>query len=649
MVAARHPWIDIVASIVALAAAAAAFATFVGWMADVPALAQWGTQAIAMQANTALAMIATGVAITLLGRRDAIALWLGAFAGAVGAATLIEHLSGVSLGIDQALVARDWGNAATSAPGRMGPPSALCFTLLGAGIVFAARGRGDRARSTAWALALMTLCVACVPLLGYVYGAARLYSRPQLTGIALQTAISFVACSIAMLARVRDRRALRLLGADSGAGMLARRVLPAIVIVPIVLGWARMRAQDAGWFGAEIGATLYVIAVIIWCALVLWWGVEAVDARERVLAALNERQRLADMALANSRDQITVVDSQWRYAYVNERVLELNDARREDMLGATMWSRYPQMLGTEFEALARRAMAQRTRESLDYLHPLRQRWYEVRIEPTPDGGLAFVALDVTERRELEAELELAGRRKDEFLATLAHELRNPLAPIRTSLEIIKRAQGDAALVERARATAERQMALVVRLIDDLLDVSRITRNKLALRLAPTTLQAAIEDAVETTKPQFHAAQATLHVSVPPEPVSLEADRVRLAQVFANLLGNACKYGDAGNEVWLDARVAGSEAIVAVRDRGIGIHPAMLEHIFGMFSQVDASLERSRGGLGIGLTLVRQLVQLHGGRVTAHSEGEGEGSTFTVHLPLVPVAQPVGAGTTAPVA
>ena len=231
-------------------------------------------------------------------------------------------------------------------------------------------------------------------------------------------------------------------------------------------------------------------------------------------------------------------------------------------------------------------------------------------------------------------LREADRRKDEFLAILAHELRNPLAPIRNSLEVLRRADGNSLLREKARAMMERQLRQMVRLVDDLLDVSRITRNKLELRKERVELAAAVQSAVETSAPLFQESGHELSVSLPPEPVPLHADPTRLAQVLSNLLNNAAKYTEPGGRVWLTAERRGGEVVVSIRDTGIGIPAAMLPRIFEMFTQVDASLERTHGGLGIGLTLVRRLVELHGGTIQAASAGPGQGSEFTVRLPVL---------------
>ena len=241
--------------------------------------------------------------------------------------------------------------------------------------------------------------------------------------------------------------------------------------------------------------------------------------------------------------------------------------------------------------------------------------------------------DIHDRKLAEDALRVADRRKDEFLATLAHELRNPLAPIRNSLHMLRLAGSSDPAVERVRETMERQVNHMVRLVDDLLEVSRITRGKIELRKERVELAAVIRSAVETSQPLIDSARPQLALSIPSEPLTLEADPVRLAQVFANLLNNAAKYTDGAGQIWLTARRDGRAVAVSVRDTGIGIPADMLPRVFEMFTQMDGSRRRSQGGLGIGLTLVQSLVELHGGTVTAASDGPGKGSEFVVRLPL----------------
>jgi CheY-like chemotaxis protein len=226
------------------------------------------------------------------------------------------------------------------------------------------------------------------------------------------------------------------------------------------------------------------------------------------------------------------------------------------------------------------------------------------------------------------------RRKDEFLATLAHELRNPLAPIRNALQILKMPRLDTMTVARSREMMERQVHQLVRLVDDLLDVSRVMRGKIELRKEKLELATVVARAVETVQPLIEAQGHELTVSLPPESLSLEADPVRLAQVVGNLLTNAAKYPEANGRIWLTAQREGDDVVLVVRDTGIGIAPDMLPHIFELFVQVDHASTRSQGGLGIGLTLVKNLVGMHDGTVEAHSAGLGRGSQFVVRLPLM---------------
>lgn len=260
--------------------------------------------------------------------------------------------------------------------------------------------------------------------------------------------------------------------------------------------------------------------------------------------------------------------------------------------------------------------------------------------PTPDALryidlLARQAAELVERHQIEAELAEERRRKDEFLAMLAHELRNPLAPLSHMLEVLERSQGDEALARKARDVMARQVQQLVRLVDDLLDVNRIKQGKLELRREPLLLAEVIQQAVEVCRPLLDQQRHRLRIVLPGAPVHLQGDAARLTQVFGNLLTNACKYTPAGGEIEVRVEPADGEAEILVQDNGCGIPAGQTEEIFGLFTQVDRTLEQARGGLGIGLMLVRRLVEMHGGTVQARSRGPGQGSTFIVRLPVDP--------------
>jgi two-component system, chemotaxis family, CheB/CheR fusion protein len=261
--------------------------------------------------------------------------------------------------------------------------------------------------------------------------------------------------------------------------------------------------------------------------------------------------------------------------------------------------------------------------------------------------------DITERKRLEdelrrsaADLAAADHRKDEFLAMLAHELRGPLAPISNALRVLKADPAEPAVGARVRDMMDRQVQIMTRLIDDLLDVSRISQGKIRLLKKQVDLREVLKGAVESMEHHFRGREQEIEVSLPPEPIYLEADTTRLAQVLGNLLSNASKYNNRGGHVWLTAVPASggrddrTDAVVRVRDDGIGIALDQIPHIFELFTQVDQSLDRSQGGLGIGLTLVKNLVEMHGGSVEAHSAGLGRGSEFVVRLPVLAGAAPL---------
>jgi signal transduction histidine kinase/ActR/RegA family two-component response regulator len=243
-------------------------------------------------------------------------------------------------------------------------------------------------------------------------------------------------------------------------------------------------------------------------------------------------------------------------------------------------------------------------------------------------------LETEERRSAETALRVADQRKDEFLAMLAHELRNPLAPMVNALNLVTSPKADPTITQRAHAIIQRQLAHMVRLVDDLLDVSRITRGKLVIRKQPVELASVVQSAVDTVRPLLEAREHELTVALPQQPVYLQADPVRLSQVFSNLLNNSAKYTEKRGHVHVTATVVGSAVRVVVADDGIGISAETLPCIFQMFAQGDHSAERIQAGLGVGLALARQLIELHGGTIEAQSPGLGSGSTFIVTLPVM---------------
>ena len=270
-------------------------------------------------------------------------------------------------------------------------------------------------------------------------------------------------------------------------------------------------------------------------------------------------------------------------------------------------------------------------------HPILAQGVPIQDEGGAITGWAGINLDISRLKATEEALRDADRRKDEFLATLAHELRNPLAPIRHAVKLLETNSADESQQKWAREIIGRQVQRMALLLDDLLDVSRITRGRLDLKMDTVDLQAVIDAAVETARPMIDAKQQSLIVNLPAEAVRMKADSLRLSQSLSNLLTNATKYTDAKGRITLDAVLTSDEIALSVKDSGIGLDPKTIPGLFEMFSQVDSAIDRTEGGLGIGLALVKGLVALHGGTVEGTSAGIGHGSEFTIRLPKTLVA------------
>jgi two-component system CheB/CheR fusion protein len=365
---------------------------------------------------------------------------------------------------------------------------------------------------------------------------------------------------------------------------------------------------------------------------------------DHIAKALRESEGRLKALFANAAVGIAELNEDGRFALVNDALCRLLGEKREGLISLPMSSVTHDDDRGDVEALmkrladghidtfaAERRFVRRDGETI---------WVKLSVSLAKDADArarrsVAVIEDITERKHAEEDLREADRRKDEFLATLAHELRNPLAPIRNSLHIFRLAGVQDPTVARVTDMMERQVGHMVRMVDDLLEVSRISRGKIELRRERVELASVLRNAVDTSLPLIEAAKHKLHVAVPDEPLMMDADPVRLAQVFANLLNNSAKYTQEGGEITVKVHVENGMAVVSVRDNGEGIPPQMLNRVFNMFTQVDTG-SRAQGGLGIGLTLARTLVHLHGGTIEAMSQGKGKGCEFVVRLPLAAV-------------
>lgn len=374
-----------------------------------------------------------------------------------------------------------------------------------------------------------------------------------------------------------------------------------------------------------------------------------IDITERKLAeeALREaairteqRSRLFDTTLSAMTEFGFTLDSDGRLTYVNKALLDLWGLPLEQVVGKNFFEiGHPDALAEKLQRQIKEVFESGCEISDEAPYITRtgtEGYYEYILRPVVgDQGtadqVAGSAREITARKRAEDALKDADRRKSEFLAILAHELRNPLVPIRNALQILRRGDGNGDKAQPIVEIMERQIAQMVRLVDDLLDVSRISHGTIELRRERVELAAVVRQAVETVQPLFVNMNQALMITSPAEPIYVTADPARLTQVLGNLLHNACKFTERGGRIRLKIETDGDQAVIRVEDNGVGIAAENLQHVFGMFAQIDKSSERSSGGLGLGLMLVKTLVELHGGSVEARSGGLGHGTEFVVRM------------------
>jgi PAS domain S-box-containing protein len=367
----------------------------------------------------------------------------------------------------------------------------------------------------------------------------------------------------------------------------------------------------------------------------------ATAAEQRLREQAESARKHISKILDSITDSYISLDRRWVIADVNERAASNCGKSRAELIGKNLWDLFPNTVGSAFYREFHHAMnngGMAHFEAASIVKP--ESWFEVHAYSTKEG-LSVYLRDITERKRSESERERlltelsdTNRRKDEFLAMLSHELRNPLAPISNALEVLRRLDPDEPELRQSRDVINRQVNDLARLIDDLLDASRITTGKVRLHTQTVELASVVNRAIESSRPLIKARNHRLAVSLPSEPIWLNVDSTRVAQVLNNLLNNAAKFTEEGGDISLSGMLEGREVVIRVKDTGVGILPEILPHVFDLFTQADRSLDRSQGGLGIGLTLARSIVGLHGGTVHALSDGTNKGSEFVVRLPIV---------------
>ena len=544
--------------------------SLLGWTSGIYRLTDWWNTGIWIKANTAVACIAAGSALLLaILRPNAVVIGrvLGIAVAVLGGLTLFEHLTGLNLHIDTLLFAEAPGAVATVAPGRMGPPASA--NLLALGIALALLPSDRRARAVSIGFALAVLAISTLSLTGYLYGAAAMYTIPRVTGISLQTATMLAALSIGVIASLPDHEPSRTLFARSENGKLARRLVIAAFAVPLVLGWLRLFGERLGLYESAFGAALRTVVEIGIFTSVVWWSVRAIRIRDSERQRAQSEHRSSELrmqqvlqasavpftVLAPVKDgRGIIIDFSW--TYLNAAAASALKSDVQSLIDRRVSQQFPKIWeeAAFFETLVTVAANKEIREFESQFSPDdSQRWFKVIASPLEDQVAVWFA-DVTMAKRQELELRVEDRRKDEFLATLAHELRNPLAPILQAATI---ANKPLATEEQRRWSNEiitRQAQHMALLLDDLIDVSRITRGRLQLRKKTTELSAIVNAAVETARPLIESKGHTFTQVLPERPAMLYVDPLRVAQVISNLLNNAAKYTPSGGKIALSVTI-----------------------------------------------------------------------------------------------
>jgi PAS domain S-box-containing protein len=613
---------------------------------------------VTTNASVALALLAIAVLASSgpsAARARPIRIGAGLLAAVIGVVTFGEYvLDSPATGFDH-MFAPDVPNILAQYANRMAPISALSITLLGS-ILVGVRSRSWRAALAVHVIASLVLVGNLLALLGYIYGVAVFHHPTGFTRTSPYCAVAFIAIGAGVIGARPDLPLARRFCGDGTGARWVRRLLPVTVLLPSGLGWVTLRGERSGIYTDDVETAILVLALmLVLSAIVIFLGrsLDKLDERRAVIEGdlrdLVHQTAMAKRELEGTTERLhaaleaaTIGTYSWDlrtdtvehdagvraiFGMSSEEPINLDTitqrVHHEDRAAWLAALERSRVRGNDFELRYRVALPNgRTRWVLDKGRMLRD-------ERGKPSQLVGAIVDLTSEQEAREEAEAASRAKDEFLAMLGHELRNPLSPILTSLELMKLRGSDE--FKRERDIIERQAQHMVRLVDDLLDVSRITRGKIELRRERVSITQVVSGAVETVMPLVEKRGHHLETVIADNDLWVDGDAERLKQVLCNLLVNACRYTPTSGKIRISARAVNGEVELRVKDNGAGIAPELMPRLFGMFVQGRQSIERSEGGLGLGLAIVRSIVELHGGSIRAESPGPGLGSDFAIRL------------------
>lgn len=644
----------------------------IGWWADLGILLQVLPDAAAMKANTAAAFVLGGLGLLAAARPQLRRLlpWCAGGMVLLGALQLLQAVAGVDLGIDQ-LLARDHSGDADSmrgnAAGRMSPVGAACILFGGVSLLLH-RWPTRRRVIVGQVLAAALIVIGFNAVTGYISRVPGLYRMGGGSSMALHSAIGFVLLGVGMLL-TNDRHGIGLLLAEPGAGgHQLRRILPAVTLGPLLMHAAAVTGYLSNWYGgAVLNSMLTTGNACVLAAVTIWTSRRALlqeTARARLLLELAEREtqlRVRDWALASTITGVAITDARrpdQPIVYVNRAFTHITGYASDEVLGRNC--RFLNDGVREQPGLDElRAAIAAGRPCVVQLRNRRKDgtefWNRLSVSPVHDPGGELthwigvqenISSQIAAAEERETLLraavddrrraERASRARDALLAVVSHELRSPLNAMRLWSSLLTK-QPDAATVQRAARQIELNIAAQSRLIGDLVDVSRIESGRLELQQAPVDFAALVERVFESLRPTGVDKGLTVRLLHDGSQLTVEGDAGRLEQVLRNLLDNAIKFTEAKGHVEVALARTDGHARLRVSDTGKGMTPAQQEHAFELFWQGDREDTRAHGGLGLGLYLVRQIVERHGGTIAGSSAGVGRGSTFELQLPLTAVS------------